>query len=240
MLKLIFYGLAAFALWSTGTWGYGILAYAALEFYKGMQGGGGPSGGIQAVALKGLFAGMVYFALMSPSVHSSRALLLGLAGAIGLMTQKFPTFRLGKKMQEGIAAIKADDAAVAKLEGQMLTANDAERYAKDDEPLACAAQGLAESRDSTPKERSEQRRQPSGKQGFLNWFIHGSNGSGRRSNGSKQGIFSWLLFGSKGAPANSIQGVGSWLLHGSLQQSRGGWVSWLLFGKKMKKPKRKN
>jgi hypothetical protein len=253
MLKLIIYGIAAFALWSTGTWGYALLAYIGWEFFKGMQGGAGAVGGLQAVVLKGLCAGMLYFALMSPSIRGSYALLLGLAGAIGLMTQKFPTFRLGKKMQEGIAATKADDAAVAKRDGQRETdravreslanggdgrsamENGAERDVKKDEGITSAEQGLSDKRDSNAKERQDQGRQPGGKQGFLNWFVHGSDGSGSRSNGSKQGLVSWFLFGSKGAPANAKQGVGSWLVNGSTQSSGGGWVSWFLFGKPMKK-----
>jgi hypothetical protein len=256
MLKLAFYGIAALVLWQTGTWGYALVAYIAWEFFKGAQRGGGIAGGLQAVALKAICAGLVYFALMSPAVTGSSALLMGLAGTIGLMVQKFPTFKLRKQLREGMESDKTDDAAVARRDGLRQTdmairqslanggdgsqaaANGAERDEKALERIDGAEESLGGVRDGASREQAAQGRQPGGRQGFWNWFINGSSGAGARSSG-KQGLVSWFLFGSKGAPANAKQGLASVFLNGRQQPKTGGWLGWFLFGTPVKKkPKR--
>lgn len=258
MLKLIIYAVVAYLLWTTGTWGYAVLAYVAWEFIKGAQ-GGGVAGGVQAVALKAIFAGMLYMALMSPAITGSKALLLGLAGAIGLMVQKFPTFKLRKQIREGMEADKARDAADARSDGQrrldeklMEIANDpdkgaeakakasakavedhAEKDTKAEQRVQGADGQLASVRDGMSKEQAPGQRQPGGQQSFLNWFINGSDG---RSNGKKQGPVSWFLFGSKGAPANTKQSALGWFFNGAdPRRQGGGLVSWFLFGTPVKK-----
>jgi len=256
MLKLIIYAVASYLLWTTGTWGYAILAYVAWEFVKGTQGGGGVAGGVQAVALKAIFAGMLYVALMSSAVHGSTAILLGLAGAIGLMVQRFPTFKLRKQIREGMEADKARDAADARSEGQRKTAGavaqslanggggsqaapqGAERDEQAVERTSGADAQLASVRDGMAKEQAPGQRQPGGQQGFLSWFI---NGSDDRSNGKKQGLVSWFLFGSKGVPTNTKQSAIGWFFKGADPRRQGaGLVSWFLFGTPVKnKSKRK-
>lgn len=251
MLKLIIYAVVAYLLWTTGTWGYAVLAYVAWEFIKGAHGGGGVAGGVQAVALKAIFAGMLYIAIMSSAVHGSTALLLGLAGAIGLMVQRFPTFKLRKQIREGMEADKARDAADARLDGQLKTAEAiAQSLANGGDGSKAAAQGaerddkaiertsgadtqLASVRDGMSKEQAPGQRQPGGQQSFLSWFINGSDG---RSNGKKQGLVSWFLFGSKGAPANTKQSALGWFFKGAdPRRQGGGLVSWFLFGTPVKK-----
>ncbi|WP_423600920.1 hypothetical protein [Roseateles sp. MS654] len=251
MLKLTIYAVAAYLLWTTGTWGYAILAYVAWEFVKGAQGGGGVAGGVQAVALKAIFAGMLYVALVSPAVHGSTAVLLGMAGAIGLMVQKFPTFKLRKQIREGMEADKARDAANARSEGQRKTgeaiakslanggdgSDAAQQGAELDEQAVERTSGadtqLASVRDGMSKEQAPGQRRPGGQQSFLSWFINGSDG---RSNGKKQGVVSWFFFGSKGAPANSKQSALGWFFKGAdPRRQGGGLVSWFLFGTPVKK-----
>jgi hypothetical protein len=258
MLKLAFYGIAALVLWQTGTWGYALVAYVAWEFFKGAQRGGGIAGGLQAVALKAICAGLVYFALMSPAVTGSSALLMGLAGTIGLMVQKFPTFKLRKQLREGMEADKTDDSAVARRDGQRRTgdavqsalekgnfdgAADAARKGaeKDEEAVGrvnSSEEQLDGVRDGASREQAAQGRQPGGRQGFWNWFINGSSGAGARANG-KQGLVSWFLFGSKGAPANAKQGLASVFLNGRQQPKTGGWLGWFLFGTPVKKKQKR-
>lgn len=181
MFKFALYAAVTVALWLTGTWAYAALAYIGWEFFKGARYGGGVSGGLKAIAVKSIFAGMVYFAAMSPLLTGSTALLVGSAGVLGLMW-RLPTFKPAKPA-------KSDHA---------------------DDPAACAGDAGAGQGNANSQTQPKKGGGKNKKQGVVSWLLMGSNGSsmpGKQGMTSwlvkgpdprvKQegGVLAWLLYG---------------------------------------------